>query len=89
MHSAKLFLNSLSSTVGAAPTYFLAALQVLVVKSSCEHLPNRYFRVMDPEMPMCVGDDGRLYEEDEYDMFVLEKGYKPFHKPSKQPVSLQ
>lgn len=33
-------------------------------------------------MPLYVADDGRVYEEDEYDMEQLEKGYKPFQQPT-------
>lgn len=52
-----------------------------MVKSTCPYVPNRYFRVMDPEMPICLGCDGRIYEEDEYDMYMLERGFKPFQNP--------
>ncbi|KAK9811224.1 hypothetical protein WJX72_000251 [[Myrmecia] bisecta] len=52
--------------------------EVLVHRWPNPHMPCEYFRVMDPDQPLCVGPCGHLYEEDEFEMAVLEKGFAPF-----------
>ena len=37
-----------------------------------------YFKVMDPSTPICLAPCGHFYEEDEYEMHVLEHGSAPF-----------
>ncbi|KAA6424241.1 MAG: intraflagellar transport protein [Trebouxia sp. A1-2] len=38
----------------------------------------QYFKVMDPSTPICLAPCGHFYEEDEYEMHVLEHGSAPF-----------
>ena len=38
----------------------------------------RYYKVMDPATPVCLAACGHFYEEDEYDMYVLEHKAAPF-----------
>ncbi|KAL0031263.1 hypothetical protein WJX77_012099 [Trebouxia sp. C0004] len=38
----------------------------------------QYFKVMDPSIPICLAPCGHFYEEDEYEMHVLEHGSAPF-----------
>ena len=33
---------------------------------------------MDPEMPLCIGPCRHIYEQDDLEMHVLEKGLAPF-----------
>ena len=37
-----------------------------------------YFKVMDPTTPICLGQCGHFYEEDEYELYMLEQGSAPF-----------
>ncbi|WZN66107.1 intraflagellar transport protein 122 [Chloropicon roscoffensis] len=38
----------------------------------------KFFRVLDPDAQVMLGECGHFYEQDEYEMFVLEKGVAPF-----------
>ncbi|KAL3157460.1 hypothetical protein ABBQ32_011927 [Trebouxia sp. C0010 RCD-2024] len=38
----------------------------------------QYFKIMDPSTPICLSPCGHLYEEDEYEMYLLEHGSAPF-----------
>ena len=37
----------------------------------------QYFKVMDPSTPVCLASCGHFYEEDEYEMHMLEHGSAP------------
>ena len=38
----------------------------------------QYFKVMDPATPICLAPCGHFYEEDEYEMHLLQNGSVPF-----------
>ena len=38
----------------------------------------QYFKVMDPSTPICLAACGHFYEEDEYEMYLLEHNTAPF-----------
>ena len=57
---------------------------VVIKPSGCSPLPPRYFRVMDPDVPIAVDEAGNAYEADEYELACLERGRTPF---TRKPVS--
>lgn len=40
--------------------------------------PTKFFRVLDPDAQIMLGACGHFYEQDEYEMFLLDKGCAPF-----------
>ncbi|CAG9463200.1 unnamed protein product [Pedinophyceae sp. YPF-701] len=56
--------------------------EVLVRSWPSPHVPCQFYRVMDADVPMCVGVDGHFYERDEYELKSLETGFLPFTKTS-------
>uniref|UniRef100_A0A061R9P9 Intraflagellar transport protein 122 n=1 Tax=Tetraselmis sp. GSL018 TaxID=582737 RepID=A0A061R9P9_9CHLO len=43
-------------------------------------ISHQYFRIMDPDMPACIGPCGHFYEQDEYEMAALEKDEAPLSR---------
>jgi len=56
---------------------------VVIRPSGCVHVPTRYFRVMDPDVPVTVDEAGNVFESDEYELACLEQGRTPF---TRKPV---
>ena len=55
---------------------------VVIRPSGCSLIPPRYFRVMDPDVPVTVDEAGNAYEADEYELASLEQGRTPFTRKS-------
>eukprot|EP00873_Tetraselmis_striata_P015075 jgi/Tetstr1/435339/TSEL_024257.t1 len=51
--------------------------EVLIRTWPNPNIPHQFFRVMDPDLPICVGPCGHFYEQDEYEMAALEKNEAP------------
>lgn len=66
--------------VGRDTLRALRRAEVLVRTWPSPHAPVQYFRIMDPETPVCLGPDGHFYEHDEYEMACLERGCTPFSR---------
>jgi hypothetical protein len=47
--------------------------QVLVRTWPTPAIPNQYFRIMDPDLPMVIDDAGNFYEQEEYEQASLEQ----------------
>lgn len=56
--------------------------EVLVRKWPCPALPNQYFRIMDPDLPLVIDEGGQFYEADEFELSMLEHGHSPFTRQS-------
>ncbi|GMH36992.1 hypothetical protein BSKO_04865 [Bryopsis sp. KO-2023] len=61
----------------------LAQSEVIVWRGMGGRLPARFFRVTDTSVPLCCGPCGHFFEEDEFEMWSLERGFLPF---SRQPL---
>ena len=60
-------------------TFLPHALQdVLIRRWPHPSIPCQYYRAMDPEMPLCIGPCRHIYEQDDLEMHILEKGLAPF-----------
>lgn len=46
-------------------------------------VPTRYFRTMDPDVPVTLDEAGNVFEADEYELACLEQGRTPF---TRKPV---
>ena len=55
-----------------------AVQDVLIRRWPHPSLPCQYYRAMDPEMPLCIGPCRHIYEQDDLEMHILEKGLAPF-----------
>lgn len=62
--------------------------EVVVREWPNPNIPNQFFRMMDDEVPLMVGDCGHFFEQDEYEMVCLEKGYSPFARQPLRPEGL-
>ena len=51
---------------------------VLIRRWPHPSVPCQYYRAMDPEMPLCIGPCRHIYEQDDLEMHILEKGLAPF-----------
>ena len=51
---------------------------VLIRRWPHPSIPCQYYRAMDPEMPLCIGPCRHIYEQDDLEMHILEKGLAPF-----------
>lgn len=40
----------------------------------------QYYKVMDPSTPVCLASCGHFYEEDEYELYLLEHGTAPIRE---------
>lgn len=63
----------------------LRASEVIIRQWPNPNIPHQYFRVMDLELPICVGPCCHFFEQDEYDMAALEKGASPFSRAALTP----
>jgi intraflagellar transport protein 122 len=72
--------------VGRETLLSLKRSEVLIRTWPNRHIAPQYFRVVDPDTPVCLGPDGHFYEADEYEMKCLEQASCPF---SRSPVSLE
>jgi len=52
--------------------------EVLIRTSPTPALPNQYFRIMDPDLLIVMDEAGNFYEQDEFELAVLEHGHSPF-----------
>ncbi|MEW5316653.1 MAG: hypothetical protein WDW38_008010 [Sanguina aurantia] len=59
--------------------------EVIVRSWPNSHIPRQYFKLMDTEVPLCAGACGHFFEQDEFEMVSLEKGYAPFSREELQP----
>jgi len=59
--------------------------EVVVRRWPNPHIPAQFFRIMDSELPLAVGACGHFFEQDEYEMWGLEKGHSPFSREPLRP----
>lgn len=52
--------------------------EVIIQQPLAANRKCRYYKIMDPATPLCLAACGHFYEEDEYDMYVLEHDGAPF-----------
>jgi intraflagellar transport protein 122 len=65
----------------------MARSEVLIRTWGTPNTPNQYFRVMDRDVPLCVGPCGHFFERDECELKVLEMGEMPYSRARLRPGS--
>jgi len=61
--------------------------EIVIRPSGCARIKPRYFRLMDPDVPVVADEAGHFYEADEYELACLEAGRTPFTRKPVNPDS--